>query len=352
MKNVRKVLTTALALVLTLSLAAPALAAEYTVQKGDSLWKIAKEQLGSGYKWDEVYEANKSTIKNPNRIYVGQKLNIPDGTAAQVNAQPAVSTKALASGSVTVYNYGNVKLHAYISGDALGDAAYIVESADALVGIELPSFTDGLDAWKSYVASLGKPMSGIFLCAHPSGASYISGMKVYGTQGAKDAIASGSTFGTTQGLYETFGADFHGGPDQAQINTVVSGTVTVGGIQFNLIDHGETYDLEIPALNVVYTHMLGKYSHSILTSTAHMDAMRATLVEYQNKGYAMILTSHGGAEGQDAVTEKIAYVDRTKAIAAESANGEEFSAAMKAAFPAYTGENYLDMTTGFLFPAQ
>ena len=32
----------------TLSLAVPASAADYTVQRGDSLWKIAKEQLAAG----------------------------------------------------------------------------------------------------------------------------------------------------------------------------------------------------------------------------------------------------------------------------------------------------------------
>lgn len=357
MKKFYKIFAAMLALTLCLSMTATAFAADYTVKKGDSLWKIASQQLGSGYKWKDIYEANKSTIKNPNMIYVGQKLNIPDGSTQpdqsgqQIAAQPTVTEKALSSGSVTVYDYGAVKLHAYISGDTLGDAAYIVESANTLVGIELPSFTDGLSTWKSYVSSLGKSMNDIFLCDHVTGASYITGMKVYGTQGAKDSVASGSTYATTQGLYETFGDDFHGGPDQAQINTVVSGSVNVGGVQFNLIDHGETYDLEIPALNVIYTHMLGKTSHSIITSTAHMDSMLATLRDYQDKGYSMILTAHGGAEGQDAVTEKISYVNRTKEIAAASADAEAFTAAMKEAFPSYSGENYLDMTAGALFPA-
>lgn len=356
MKKLQRLLAAAMALALCLGLSTTALAADYTVQKGDSLWKIAQQQLGNGKRWGEIFEANRDLIKNPNLIYVGQRLHIPDGSSQpdqpgqQIAAQPTVTEKALASGSVTIYDYGAVKLHAYLTGDALGNAAYIVESGSALVGIELPSFTDGLEAWKGYVSSLGKPMNDIFLCDHVTGASYVSGMKVYGTQGAKDSVASGSTYATTQGLYETFGSDFHGGPDQAQINTVVSGSVNVGGVAFNLIDHGETFDLEIPALNVVYTHMLGKTSHSIITSSAHMDAMLDTLADYQAKGYAMILTAHGGAEGQDAVAEKIAYVNRVKEIAAASTSAENFTAAVKEAFPSYSGENYLDMTAGALFP--
>lgn len=50
----------------------------YTVKSGDTLWKIAASQLGSGSKWNSIYEANKSVIGgNPNKIYPGQKLTIP-----------------------------------------------------------------------------------------------------------------------------------------------------------------------------------------------------------------------------------------------------------------------------------
>lgn len=264
---------------------------------------------------------------------------------------PNASEVPLKSGSVTIYDFGDTKLHVYASGDALGDVAYIVEGEDALVGIELPSFTDGLDAWKEYVFNLGKPMNDIFLCDHVTGGSYVTDMNVMGTQGAKDSIAAGTTYATTEGLYETFGSDFHGGPDMAYINTVVSGTVTVAGIDFNLIDHGETYDLEIPSMNAVYTHMLGKNSHSILTSTAHMDSMIETLKGYQSAGYDMILTAHSGVEEQDAVTEKIRYVEKAKELAADNDNADDFMTAMEEAFPDYTGENYLEMSAGYLFPS-
>ena len=49
----------------------------YTVVAGDCLWNIAKAKLGSGFQWNRIYEANKGIIKNPNLIFVGQKLIIP-----------------------------------------------------------------------------------------------------------------------------------------------------------------------------------------------------------------------------------------------------------------------------------
>lgn len=50
----------------------------YTVVKGDSLWKIAKQRYGNGSKWSTIYNANKSVVGgNPNLIYPGQVLTIP-----------------------------------------------------------------------------------------------------------------------------------------------------------------------------------------------------------------------------------------------------------------------------------
>ncbi|MDY5475380.1 MAG: LysM peptidoglycan-binding domain-containing protein [Enterocloster clostridioformis] len=49
----------------------------YKVKKGDSLWNIAKRQLGDPLKWDIIYQLNSSTVKNPDLIYEGQTLDIP-----------------------------------------------------------------------------------------------------------------------------------------------------------------------------------------------------------------------------------------------------------------------------------
>lgn len=46
----------------------------YKVVAGDTLWKIAQKELGDGYKWRSIYEANRNVIKNPNLIYIGQEL--------------------------------------------------------------------------------------------------------------------------------------------------------------------------------------------------------------------------------------------------------------------------------------
>jgi hypothetical protein len=55
---------------------APPPARMYTVVPGDSLSKIAQRFYGR-QDWQRIYNANRSTIKNPNLIFPGQRLVIP-----------------------------------------------------------------------------------------------------------------------------------------------------------------------------------------------------------------------------------------------------------------------------------
>ena len=51
----------------------------YVVKKGDSLWWIAKykDVYNDHFLWPLIYDANKGLLKDPNKIYPGQKLLIP-----------------------------------------------------------------------------------------------------------------------------------------------------------------------------------------------------------------------------------------------------------------------------------
>lgn len=49
----------------------------YTIQRGDTLSKIAKHFYGSGSKYPVIFEANREVIKNPDLIYPGQVVRIP-----------------------------------------------------------------------------------------------------------------------------------------------------------------------------------------------------------------------------------------------------------------------------------
>jgi nucleoid-associated protein YgaU len=49
----------------------------YRVRAGDSFWKIAERLYGDGYKFLELYEANKDQVTDENLLVVGQVLRIP-----------------------------------------------------------------------------------------------------------------------------------------------------------------------------------------------------------------------------------------------------------------------------------
>ena len=52
-----------------------------SVKSGDSLWKLAEENLGHGKRWPELLAANPNIV-NPNQIGAGAQLNLPSAVAA------------------------------------------------------------------------------------------------------------------------------------------------------------------------------------------------------------------------------------------------------------------------------
>jgi LysM repeat protein len=65
----------------------------YTVRPGDTLSGIAQRFYGRAADWTWLYEANRSKIRNPGLIYVGQVLSVPRNPHA---APPAYRTHTTA----------------------------------------------------------------------------------------------------------------------------------------------------------------------------------------------------------------------------------------------------------------
>jgi nucleoid-associated protein YgaU len=51
----------------------------YTVESGDTLSAIAERHYGDANAWNRIFEANRDQIDNPDLIYPGQVLKIPQG---------------------------------------------------------------------------------------------------------------------------------------------------------------------------------------------------------------------------------------------------------------------------------
>ncbi|MEW5951903.1 MAG: LysM peptidoglycan-binding domain-containing protein [Elusimicrobiota bacterium] len=48
------------------------------VKYKDTLWSLAQKEYSDGFLWEKIYKANKDVIKNPNLIFPGDEIIIPD----------------------------------------------------------------------------------------------------------------------------------------------------------------------------------------------------------------------------------------------------------------------------------
>lgn len=52
----------------------------YIIQSGDTLSKIAQHYYGDAAAYNRIFEANREVIEDPNKIFPGQKIRIPNPT--------------------------------------------------------------------------------------------------------------------------------------------------------------------------------------------------------------------------------------------------------------------------------
>ncbi len=260
-----------------------------------------------------------------------------------------MKTIQLTKGSVLVYDFGSVKLHNYNTNDVLNDQVILLEKNHQLVVIESPTFYDNNEELESYIRSLDATIDGVLLAYHMGGGTFLKDAKKYATYHADEYGHTGGGKALIDGFTKAFGEPF-----DAKIHDVTDyieqGTLTLAGISMNIIATNEAYDIEIPEINCIYTHMLGSDCHSIIAGVNHANQMLATLKEYIQKDYRLILTSHYVSETIAAVHTKIDYIETLLNIASECHNAHEMINRVKQEYPNYSGENYLEMTANFFFP--
>lgn len=88
----------------------------YTIKKGDTLWGIAKKQLGSGTKWKTIYNANKAIIEstakkrwkaaginrdsqNGHWIFPGTVITIPGASSSSSSSSSKTTTTTKKGGN-------------------------------------------------------------------------------------------------------------------------------------------------------------------------------------------------------------------------------------------------------------
>ena len=244
------------------------------------------------------------------------------------------TTVRLAQGEMHIYDFGSIKLHAYQTGDPLADEVFLVEKAGKFVAIESPCFTASVAVLNEYLAD--REVAGVLVAYHGAGGSFLPEAPKYATANAVEYTRQGGG----KALIDQFTAAFGSGFDSSIhpiTHTLAEGEVSIGGIRFVIHQTAEAFDVEIPEINAVYTHMLGHDCHSIVAGAGHADAMIARLQGYMRNGYDLILTSHYTPEDLKDAEAKIRYLEELKTIAASGAGRESFKAAVQARYRAYSG---------------
>lgn len=252
----------------------------------------------------------------------------------------------LAKGEMNVYDFGSVKLHAYKTNDLIDDEVFIVEKNGKAVIIESPCFFDNISELEKYLN--GTEVCGMFIAYHGAGASFMPDVPKYATRNAVEYSENGGGKALIDNFTAAFGQAFDKGIHKIT-NIIEEGKVNIGGIDFVIKQTDEAFDIEIPEINAVYTHMMGHDCHSIVAGAGHADAIIAQLNGYIAKKYDLILTSHYTPEDLKDAQAKIAYLEELKTIAAGCTNAADFKAEVTKKYPNYSSGNYLDMTTGFFF---
>jgi nucleoid-associated protein YgaU len=64
-------------------------ATDVQIQRGDSLWKLAKKYLGSGLRWHELAALNPE-VSNPDILRIGESIHLPNSQARPLSAKQFV----------------------------------------------------------------------------------------------------------------------------------------------------------------------------------------------------------------------------------------------------------------------
>jgi hypothetical protein len=255
---------------------------------------------------------------------------------------------SLSQGEVDRYDFGTMRLHAYRTGDPIDDEVFILEKDGRAVILESPCFVDSNRALEAYLADCNLAVAGMLLAYHMAGATFLPGVRKYATANADAYGHAGGGKALIDNFAQVFGDAF-----DASIHTVTdaltAGPVMIGGIELVIVPTPDAFDVEIPEINAVYTHMLGHDCHSIVAGPGHADALLAQLQGYLDRGFTLVLTSHYTPEDLKDVQTKMDYLRRVKALAAASPDADAFKAEVQRQYPDYSGGNYLDMTAGFFF---
>jgi LysM repeat protein len=91
--------------------AVAAKSATYTIRAGDCLWNIARNHLGSGFKWHDLYQLNHDALgSNPSLLHTGTALKLP-GMSNEIAQAGANSGNYVVKSGDCLWNIAKDQMH-------------------------------------------------------------------------------------------------------------------------------------------------------------------------------------------------------------------------------------------------
>lgn len=103
----------------------------------------------------------------------------------------------------------------------------------------------------------------MLIAYHGAGASFLPQVPKFATQNASEYSSTGGGKALIDNFTGAFGEIFDNSIHKIT-DIIEEGKVAIGGIDFIIKRTNEAFDIEIPEINAVYTHMLGHDCHSIV----------------------------------------------------------------------------------------
>lgn len=255
----------------------------------------------------------------------------------------------LNKGEVYVYELADIKLHAYKTNDLLQDEVFILEKQHQGIMLESPCFQDNIAELSQYVQQQHLNLVGKIISYHCAGGSSFADVPVYSTHQAENYATHGAGKQLVRNFAESFGKNFDASGFQIT-HYLTAGIHQLAGITLNIQENTEAFDIDLPDLQSLYTHMLGHDCHSIVAGMAHAQHLIQELQTYIQQNYALILTAHYTPEDLGDVRIKIAYLQQLQQLANTAASAKALQQRMQQLFPSYQGNNYLEMTAKLFYP--